>query len=130
MEMINFNGFLLYCKAGANQCQKQNIAVQHTRSADAKEHEQICHFRRLDNVKILQLTCFIELELQRRQSLLGLVLVFFFLNHSGNTHAIFLFESYDDYALVQLYQLKIFAVLNRPLKAKQAVLLWALSHFP
>lgn len=73
MKKINFKAFLLYCKAGANQCQKQNIAVQHTHSADAKEHEQICHFRRLENTKILQLTCFIELDLLRRQSLLGLL---------------------------------------------------------
>lgn len=36
--MINFKAFLPYCKAGANQCQKQNIAVQHTHSANAKEY--------------------------------------------------------------------------------------------
>lgn len=55
---------------------------------------------------------------------------FVVLNHPGNTYAIFLFASYDDYALVQLHQLKIFPVLNRPVKAKQAVLLWALPRFP
>lgn len=36
--MINFNAFLPYFKAGANQYQKQNTAVQHTHSADAKEY--------------------------------------------------------------------------------------------
>lgn len=97
----------------------------------AKDHEQICHFRRLENMKILQLIYFTELDLMRRQSLLGLFFGWFVvLNHSGNIHAIFLFASYDDYALVQLYRLKIFPVLNRPVKAKQAVLLWALPRFP
>lgn len=101
MKMLNFKVFLLYCKAGANQCQKQNAAVQHTHSADAKEHEHICHFRRTENIKILQLTCLTEVDLLRRQAVLGLgFALVFFLNHSGNTYAIFLFESYDDYTLV------------------------------
>jgi len=94
---------------------RNRILQYSTHSAGAKEYEQICHFKRLENVNILQLTCFIELDLLRRQSLLGLVLsgFFFLLNHSGNTRAIFLIESYEDYALVQLHQLKIFTVLNR-----------------
>lgn len=97
----------------------------------AKDHEQICHFRRLENVKILQLTYFTEPDLTRRQWLPALFFGWFVaLNHSGNTHAIFLFASCDESALVQLYWLKIFAVLNRPVKAKQAVLLWALPRFP
>lgn len=82
-------------------------------------------------MKILQLIYFTELDLMRRQSLLRLFFGWFVvLNHSGNTYAIFLFASYDDYALVQLHRLKIFPVLNRPVKAKQAVLLWALPRFP
>lgn len=82
-------------------------------------------------MKILQLIYFTELDLMRRQSLLDLFFGWFVvLNYSGNTYAIFLFASYDDYVLVQLHWLKIFPVLNRPVKAKQAVLLWALPRFP
>lgn len=121
MKIINFKAFSLYCKAGANQCQKQNVAVQYTRSLDPKEYEQICHFRRLAKVELLQLTCSTEIDLLRRQPLLGLEffvgfggifgfcgvfllfgcfgIFFYSLNHSGNTYAMFLFGSYDDYAL-------------------------------
>lgn len=57
MKMIHFKAAFLCYRAGTNQCQKPNSATQHVRSANAKEHEQISHFRRLENVKILHLTC-------------------------------------------------------------------------